>query len=123
MSGVEVRRLEKPTELEVESYEVTDRRAGSVFVEGHIRSTVTTEVRVKKRLYPAGTLVYAMAQQAANVLVAALEPESPSSFAALGMIPTDRRGLANPQEAAPSEVPVFRLMRPVRGLLTEPPLD
>jgi hypothetical protein len=123
MSGVDVRRLDRPTELEVESFEVTDRRAGNAFIEGHIRSTVTTEVRVKKRLFPAGTLVYAMAQQAANVLVAALEPESPSSFVALGMIPTDRRGLANPQEAAPSEVPVFRLMRPVRGLSTEPPLD
>jgi hypothetical protein len=123
MSGVEGRRLDKPTELEVESYEVTERRAGSVFIEGHIRSAVTTEVKVKKRLFPAGTFVYAMAQPAANLLVAALEPESPSSFVALGMIPTDRRGLANPQEAAPSEVPVFRLLRPVRGLSTEPPLD
>ncbi len=123
MSGVEGRRLDKPTELEVESYEVTERRAGNVFIEGHIRSTVSTEVKVKKRLFPAGTFVYAMAQPAANLLIAALEPESPSSFTALGMIPTDRRGLANPQEAAPSEVPVFRLMRPVRGLATEPPLD
>jgi hypothetical protein len=35
------------------------------------------------------------------------------------MIPTDRRGIANPQEAAPSEVPVFRLMKPV-SLYTEP---
>ena len=123
MSGIEVRKLDRPAELEVESFEVTDRRAGSVFVEGHIRNTVTTEVRVKKRLFPAGTFVYSMAQPAANLLVAALEPESSSSFVALGMIPTDRRGLANPQEAAPSEVPVFRLMRPVRGLSTQPPLD
>jgi hypothetical protein len=112
MSGAEVRRLQKPTELEVESYDVTERRAGNVFVEGHIRNTVTTEVRVRKRLFPAGTFVYSMAQPAANILVAALEPESASSFVALGMIPTDRRGLANPQEAAPSEVPVFRLMKP-----------
>jgi hypothetical protein len=123
MSGVEVRRLEQPTELEVESFEVTERRAGNVFVEGHIRSAVTTEVRVKKRVFPVGTLVYAMAQPAANMLVAALEPESQSSFVSLGMIPTDRRGLANPQEAASSEVPVFRLMRPVRGLRTDPPMD
>jgi hypothetical protein len=123
MSDAEVKRLERPTELEVESYEVTARRASSVFIEGHIRSAVTTEVRAVKRLFPAGTLVYAMAQPAANILVAGLEPESPSSFVSLGMIPTDRRGLANPQQAAPSEVPVFRLMKPVRGLMTEPPLD
>jgi predicted nuclease with RNAse H fold len=123
MSGVDVRRLQQPAELEVESYEVTERQAGNVFVEGHIRNTVTTEVRVKKRVFPAGTLVYAMAQPTANILIAALEPESPSSFVSLGMIPADRRGIANPQEAAPSEVPVFRLMRPVRGLNTEPPMD
>ncbi|MDB5863668.1 MAG: peptidase carboxypeptidase [Betaproteobacteria bacterium] len=119
MSGVDVRKLQKPTEVEVESFEVTERRTGDVFVEGHIRSAVTTEVRVKKRLFPAGTFVYSMAQQAANILVAALEPESPSSFVSLGMLPTDRRGLANPQEAAPSEVPVFRLVKPV-FLFTEP---
>jgi hypothetical protein len=119
MSGIEVARLRKPMELEVESYEVTERRAGAVFVEGHIRSTVTTEPRVRKRLFPAGTLVYAMGQQGANILVAALEPESPSSFIALGMIPTDRRGVANPQEAATSEVPVFRLMKPI-ALDSEP---
>lgn len=113
MSGIEVGRLSKATELEVESFDVTERRAGNVFVEGHIRNTVTTELRVRKRVFPAGTLIYTMAQQGANILVAALEPESPSSFVSLGMIPTDRRGLANPQEAAPSEVPVFRLMKPV----------
>jgi hypothetical protein len=118
-----VRRLDRPAELEVESFEVTERRAGNVFVEGHVRNTVQTEMRTKKRMFPAGTYVYTMAQQEANVLIAALEPESASSFVSLGMIPTDRRGLANPQEAAPSEVPVFRLMRPVRGLSTEPPLD
>jgi hypothetical protein len=119
MSGLEVRRLRKPTELEVESYEVTERRAGNVFVEGHVRSAVTTELKVRKRLFPAGTLVYSMAQAGANILISGLEPESASSFVALGMIPTDRRGLANPQEAASSEVPIFRLMKPVQ-LDTEP---
>jgi hypothetical protein len=112
-SGVEVRRLRRPVELEVESYEVTERRQGNVFIEGHIRSTVTTEVRLRKRMFPAGSFVYTMAQPNANLLVAALEPESPSGFVALGMVPTDRRGLANPQEAAPSEVPIYRLLRPV----------
>jgi hypothetical protein len=112
LSGIEIRRLRAPVELDVESYEVTDRRQGNVFVEGHIRSTVTTEVRARKRLFPAGTFVYVMAQPGANVLVSALEPESASSFVALGIVPTDKRGLANPQEAAPSEVPIYRLLRP-----------
>lgn len=112
MSGIQVRRLKAPVELEVESYEVTERRQGSIFVEGHIRSTVTTEVRTRKRVFPAGTYVYAMAQPGANLLVAALEPESNSSFVAIGIVPADRRGLANPQEAAPSEIPIYRLVRP-----------
>lgn len=112
MSGIQVRRLKAPVELEVESYEVTERRQGGIFVEGHIRSTVTTEVRTRKRVFPAGTYVYAMGQPGANLLVAALEPESNSSFVAIGIVPSDRRGLANPQEAAPSEIPIYRLVRP-----------
>jgi hypothetical protein len=54
-----------------------------------------------------------MSQPGANLLVAALEPESAAGFVSLGIVPADKRGLANPQEAAPSEVPIFRLMRPV----------
>jgi len=121
MSGMDLRRLTRPTELEVESYEVTERRQGAVFVEGHIRSTVTTEVRSRKRLFPAGTYVYSMAQPGANLLVAALEPESSSSFVALGIVPADKRGLANPQLAAPSELPIYRVVRPV-ALETVPPM-
>lgn len=118
-SGIVWRRLKAPIELEVESYEVTERRQGSVFIEGHIRSTVTTEVRSRKRVFPAGSFVFAMAQPAANVIVAALEPESVSSFVTWGIVPVDRRGLANPQEAAPSEIPIYRLLRPV-DLDTQP---
>ena len=122
LSGIQVKRLDKPTEIEVERFEVTERKSGSLFIEGHIRSSVSTEVRTAKRLFPRGTFVLTMDQPGANVLVAALEPESDSSFVALGMIPTDRRGLANPQEAAPSEVGVFRLMRPT-VLPTDPPMN
>src|SRR5688572_26340633 len=121
LSGIVWRRLRAPVELEVESYEVTERRQGNVFVEGHIRSSVTTEVRTVKRVFPAGTFVYAMAQPGANLLVAALEPESASGFVALGIVPTDRRGAANPQEAAPSEIPIYRLLKPV-PLDTQPPM-
>ena len=120
-SGIVWRRLRAPVELEVESYEVTERRQGNVFVEGHIRSTVATEVRMRRRMFPAGTFVFAAAQPGANLLVAALEPESPSGFVALGVVPSDRRGLANPQEAAPSEIPIYRLLTPA-ALDTQPPM-
>ena len=112
MSGVQVSELRKPTEIEIEAYEVTQRLTSSAFIEGHIRSTVATDVRTRKRVFPAGTLVYALAQPAANVLIAALEPESPAGFVALGMIPADPRGLANDDQGAPSELPIYRMMKP-----------
>lgn len=121
-SGIVWRRLKAPLELEVESYEVTERRQGGVFIEGHIRSAVTTEVRTRKRVFPAGTFVFAMAQPAANLIVAALEPESVSSFVTWGIVPADRRGLANPQAAAPSEIPIYRLVKPA-ALDTQPPMN
>ena len=112
LAGIEVRRLRQPAELEVESYEVVERRTGNIFFEGHLRSVVTTEAATRPRYFPAGSYVYLMGQPNANILALALEPESPASFVSLGLVPTDARGRANPQEGGPSEVPVFRVMRP-----------
>lgn len=112
MSGVEVKRLAKAVELEVESFLVTERRASNTFIEGRITHQVTTEVVPKKTRLPAGSYVFPMAQANAGVLAVALEPESPSSFVSWGMIPVDRKG--SPVTAsAPSEIPVYRVMRPV----------
>ena len=111
-SGIDVRQLRKPATLEVESYDVIERRAGAVYVEGHPLSSVTTEVSVKQRHFPAGTYVIPMAQPNAAVIAAALEPESPSSFVTFGIIPVDKKG-SPVTIAAPSEVPTWRLTRPV----------
>jgi Zinc carboxypeptidase len=111
-SGIEVKQLRKPVTLEVESYQVLDRRAGATFVEGHIRNTVTTEVELKKMTFPAGTFVFPMAQTGANFLAVALEPESPSSFVSAGFLPVDKKG-THPSIGAPSEVPIYRLMEPL----------
>lgn len=110
-SGVEIRQLRQPAALEVESYDVTDRRPGATFVEGRATSRVTTEVSVKKKMFPAGTYVIPMAQPNAAVIAMALEPESPSSYVTFGIIPVDRKG-APPTIAASSEVPTYRLTRP-----------
>ena len=111
VSGVEVRRLLAPATLEVESYEVTERRAGATYVEGRITSRVTTEVAVKTKTFPAGSYVYLMGQPNAGVIVVALEPESPSSFVSFGYVPVDPKG-APATIAAASEVPVYRLLAP-----------
>jgi hypothetical protein len=111
-SGVEVRRLREAVALEVESYEVVERRTGNIFLEGHVRSSVSAEIATRRRHFPAGSYLYLMAQPQAHIVALALEPESPASFVSLGLVPTDARGRANPQEGAPSEVPIFRLMQP-----------
>lgn len=112
VSGVEVRRLTAPATLEVESYQVTDRKPSATYVEGRVVSRVTTEVVRKSVTFPAGSYVYAMAQPNAQVIAVALEPEAPSSFVSFGIIPVDKRG-SPPTTAAPSEVPVYRVLAPV----------
>lgn len=112
LSGIEVRRLRQSVTLDVESYEVTERRASATYVEGRVTSRVTTEVATKSKAFPAGSYVYLMGQPNANVIAVALEPEAPSSFVSFGYIPVDRKG-SPATVAAPSEVPVYRLMRPV----------
>jgi hypothetical protein len=110
-SGVDVRRLRQPAVLDVESYDVTDRRPGAVFVEGRATSRVTTEVTAKKRTFAAGTYVIPMGQPNAAVIAVALEPESPSSFVTYGLIPVDKKG-SPATIASSSEVPTYRLLRP-----------
>jgi hypothetical protein len=112
LSGVEVRRLDKPVVLDVETFQVTDRRASSTYVEGRITQQVTTEVAPRKVRFPAGSYVFPMAQANASVIAVALEPESPGSFVSYGLIPVDKKG-SPATIAAPSEIPVYRVMRPV----------
>lgn len=112
MSGVEVRRLDKAAELDVETFQVTDRLPSATYVEGRITSRVSTEVISKRVRFPAGSYVFPMAQANASVIAVALEPESPSSFVSFGLIPVDKKG-SPPTESANSEVPVYRLLRPV----------
>lgn len=111
LSGIEVQRLNKPVELDVESYQVTDRKPSKTYIQGRITSQVTTEVAPKRVWFPAGSYVYRMAQPNANVVAVALEPESPSSFVSFGIIPVDKKG-SPPTGSASSEVPVYRLLRP-----------
>ena len=112
LSGVDVRRLDKAVELDVETFQVTDRRPSATYVEGRITSRVTTEVMNKKIRFPAGSYLFPMAQANAAVIAVALEPESPSSFVSFGMIPVDKKG-SPPTGSTSSEVPVYRVLRPV----------
>ena len=112
LSGVEAHRLVAAVTLEAESYEVVDRRASATFVEGRITHQVNTAVSAKTVRLPAGSFVFPMAQANAHAAVVALEPESPSSFVSFGMIPVDRED-APATIGAGSEIPIYRLPRPV----------
>src|SRR5262249_7183633 len=109
--GVEVRRLRAPVTLDVESYQVTDKRVSDVTYEGHARNAVTTEVVRTPVTFLPGAYVFSMAQANANLIAVALEPESPSSFVTFGLIPVDRKG-ATAMGGASSEVPIYRLLAP-----------
>jgi len=102
-SGVEVKKLQEPMEVEVESYKVTDKKVSTTYYEGHFRNYVTTEVTTKLVEFPAGSYVYYMAQPTANLAVMALEPEADSSFVTFNIIPVDKG----------EEVPVYRFMKEV----------
>ncbi len=112
LSGVEVRMLRHPVVVEVESYQVTDRRPRPTYVEGLTVSQVTTEIVNKTVAFPAGSYVYLMAQPNANVIAVALEPESPSSVVTYGIVPADKKG-SPPTIAAASELPIYRVAQPV----------
>jgi hypothetical protein len=111
LSGIEVRRLRSPVTLDVESFQVADKRVSEFNYEGHMRSAVTTEVVRKPVTFPPGSYVFTMAQAGANLIAVALEPESPSSFVTFGIIPVDKKG-ATAAGGASSEIPVYRLLVP-----------
>ncbi|ANX13955.1 peptidase [Fictibacillus arsenicus] len=93
--GVRVEKLKKPAVLPVESYEVTS----STVSDG--TNTVTTEVNEKTHSFPAGSYVFSMAQQNANFIALALEPESVDSYVTYNFI-SAKKG---------DELPVYRYMQ------------
>lgn len=109
LNGVQVQRLARAETLDVEAFQVSDKKVGATTVEGHIRVTVTTTTTRKRAVFPAGTYVVAMGQPNALLAAVALEPESASSFVSIGAIPIDKRGTI---EGMGSEVPVYRLTAP-----------
>jgi hypothetical protein len=87
--------------MQVEVYEVT--RVGAKTSRESINPEQTMRVQIKSRTVdvPAGALFVPMAQPAAGIVAAALEPDSPDSYLAAGIIP---------MAAEETEAPVYRVM-------------
>ena len=79
--GIKFQRLNKPQEIEVESYRFSDPKwANSSFESRVTLNSFKTNPIKEKREFPAGSVVVPLAQEAANVAVHLLEPNSPDSF-------------------------------------------
>lgn len=86
--GVEVTQLEKDTELEVESYKVTEYSTDNKKWEDIHKQNVRTELFKEKRVFSKGTFVVNTHQENANFAVSVLEPEAANGFVAFCVIGT-----------------------------------
>jgi murein tripeptide amidase MpaA len=78
--GIQFQRLTKPLTLEVESYRFTDVKFAPVSFENRVTVNYKTVPIKETREFPADSIVVPTAQEAANVAIHLLEPDSQDSF-------------------------------------------
>jgi hypothetical protein len=84
LHGVEVERLAKETDVEVELYKFSGAKWQQASYEGHHSLSYSVEKFIQKRRYPVGTAVIKLNQRTARIAIHALEPEAPDAFVAWG---------------------------------------
>src|ERR1051325_4591465 len=78
--GLYFQTLHKPENFEIESYRFSDVKwAGGPF-EGRLMPSFKVETVREHRIFPAGSVIIPLAQQAARVAINLLEPEAPDSL-------------------------------------------
>ncbi len=82
--GVKFQRITKPLMIEVESYRLLEPKFAPASFEGHNTVSYKTVPVKEIRTFPANSVVVPLAQEAANVAVHLLEPDSQDSFAYWG---------------------------------------
>jgi hypothetical protein len=110
LNAVSVREVALGRTLAVEAYDV-ERRATRKSRES-INPDQSVRVQIKKKTIevPAGALFVPMAQPAAGIVAAALEPDSPGSYVGVGVMP---------MAAQETEAPVYRVID-ASGLVLQP---
>ncbi|HLM59774.1 MAG TPA: M14 family metallopeptidase, partial [Pyrinomonadaceae bacterium] len=78
--GIQFQRLTKPLTIEVESYRFTDVKWAAASFEKRVTLNFKTVPVKETREFPANSIVVPLAQEAANVAIHLLEPNSPDSF-------------------------------------------
>lgn len=81
LNGVQMNRLEKDTELEVETYRITDYKSmPTAFEAHHVNSDAVLEKSVEKVSFRKGDWYIPMDQKANRFLIETLEPQSVDSY-------------------------------------------
>ena len=78
--GIQFQKLTKPLKIEVESYRFSDVKFATASFENRVTVGFKANPTKETREFPANSIVIPLAQEAANVAVHLLEPDSPDSF-------------------------------------------
>jgi murein tripeptide amidase MpaA len=78
--GIEFQRLAAPLTVEVESYRFTEPKWSTASFENRVTLNAKANLIKETRTFPVNSVVVSLAQEAANVAVHLLEPNSPDSF-------------------------------------------
>ena len=98
--GITIESLSEDTELEVESFTVSEYQRDSEKYEKMNLQTVETVLNSEKLSFPQGTFKIPMNQKRANLIIELLEPEAPNSFVSFGVIETEKL----------DTLPIYRLL-------------
>jgi hypothetical protein len=78
--GVKFQKLTKPLKIEIESYRFSDVKFATASFESRVTVNFKANPILETREFSAGSIVIPTAQEAANVAIHLLEPNSPDSF-------------------------------------------
>ena len=87
--GIKFQTIEKPLEIEVESYRFEDVKWANQSFEGRVTLNFKTVPIKETRTFPANSIIIPLDQTAADVAIHLLEPNSPDSFMYLGIFQPD----------------------------------
>jgi hypothetical protein len=80
LHGIKLERLQNSVEIEIESYRLTEPKWATNSFENRVTLGFKTTPIIEKRLYRKDSVIVATNQEAANVAIHLLEPNSPDSL-------------------------------------------
>jgi hypothetical protein len=78
--GINVERLEKGVELEVEGFEIKEIKGGARLNQGHYNTNLVGEFKIENKTFAKGTYIIKTGQKLGNLVAYLLEPETDDSL-------------------------------------------